>query len=129
VLAYIGELVHLGHRREEIKALLPSPGRSDEQPGSHASGPYAEVAQRLRHLEDALARARTRISVLDEQAVNYEHRLEAEQAAHGETRRTLLEAQHKLAEVQGKLVEAQRANKRLLEGQPRLACPGGPTGA
>jgi DNA-binding transcriptional MerR regulator len=108
VLARIGQLLHLGHRCEEIKHLLPPPGRSDEQAGPYANTEDADLARWLRNLEDALARARAHVGSLEEQTVRYEHRLEAEQAAHAETRQTL-------REVQRKLVEAQRATAWLVE--------------
>ena len=108
VLARIGELVHRGHGREEIKRLLSPPAQPVAPAGTPASTPDADLAGRLRRLEDALAHARARVGLLEEQVVEDEHRLEAERAAHAETRRALLEAQRKLA-------EAQRANARLVD--------------
>ena len=109
MLARIGKLFQLGHRCEEVKRLLPPPSdRSLEQAGPPARTEGAEPDQRQRLLEDALARARGRVGALEEQAVRYERQLGAEQAAHAETRRTLVEVERKLA-------EAQRANGRLGE--------------
>jgi len=109
VLARIGQLLHLGHRCDEVKQLLPPPpGRSDEHAGPPARTEDAEREQRLRGLEDALARARLQIGSLEEQAVRDERQIGVEQAAHAETRRTLLAVQRKLA-------EAERANARLIE--------------
>jgi DNA-binding transcriptional MerR regulator len=109
LLARIGQLLHLGHRCDEVKLLLPPPaGRSDENAGRPGRTEDAERDERLRRREDALARARRHVGSLEEQAARDERQLRAEQAAHAETRRTLLEVQRKLA-------EAQRANTRLLE--------------
>jgi len=109
VLARIGQLLHLGHRCDEVKQLLPPlPGRSDEHTGPPARTEDAERDGRLRSLEEALARARRHVGSLEEQAVRDERQLGAEQAAHAETRRMLLAVQRKLA-------EAQRANARLME--------------
>ena len=109
VLARIGQLLHLGHRCDEVKQLLPPPpGRSDEHAGPPARTEDAERDGRLRSLEDALARARRHVGSLEEQAVRDERQLGTEQAAHAETRRMLLAVQRKLA-------EAQRANARLME--------------
>jgi DNA-binding transcriptional MerR regulator len=109
VLARVGQLLHLGHRCDEVKQLLPPPpGRSDEHAGPPARTEDAERDGRLRSLEDALARARRDVGSLEEEANQYEQQLEAERAAHAETRRTLLVSQRRLA-------EAQRAEKRLGE--------------
>ncbi len=109
VLARIGQLLHLGHRCDEVKQLLPPlPGRSDEHTGPPARTEDAERDGRLRSLEDALARARRHVGSLEEQAVRDERQLGTEQASHAETRRMLLAVQRKLA-------EAQRANARLME--------------
>lgn len=108
VLADIGQLLHLGHHYEEIKRLLALPARPDAPTEPHPSPQDAELVGRLRDLEEALARARAEVGLLEEQAADYEQWLEAEQAAHAETRRALLEAQRKLA-------EAQRATSRLMQ--------------
>ena len=113
VLASIGRWLHLGHQYDEVKRLLPSPARRDEPAAPDASTQLAECEQRLRVLEDALGRARARIGSLEDQAERYEGRLQAEQAAHAETRRALAEAQRKLA-------EAQRVNARLAEANAGL---------
>src|SRR5712691_7899430 len=68
VLARIGQLLHLGHRCDEVKQLLPPPpGRSDEHAGPPARTEDAERDERLRRLEDALARARREVGSLEEQ--------------------------------------------------------------
>jgi DNA-binding transcriptional MerR regulator len=110
VLARIGHLLHLGHRCEEVKQLLPPPPSRNAE---HAASPPtktedAERDGRLRSLEDALTRARREVGSLEEQAVRHARQLRAEQAAHAETRRALLEVQRKLA-------EAQRVNARFQE--------------
>jgi DNA-binding transcriptional MerR regulator len=108
VLKRIGELLHQGHRCEEVKQQLAPPDRGGEPVGPHASSQDADLARRLGRLEDALARARAHVGALEAQAVRYEHQLAAEQAAHAATRRALLEAQRQLA-------EAGHANRRLIE--------------
>jgi len=109
VLARIGQLLHLGHRCDEVKQLLsPPPGRSDEHAAPLARTEDAERDQHLRNLEEALAKALRWIDSLEEQAVLDEHLLEAERAAHAETRRTLLQVRRDLA-------AAQRAEERLRE--------------
>ena len=110
LLAHIGELFHLGRQCDEVKRLLPPPARPDEPDASTLA---AEREERLRDLEDALGRARATIRSLQEQAERYEQRLAAEQAAHAETRRALVEAQQKLA-------EAQRLSARLAEANAGL---------
>jgi DNA-binding transcriptional MerR regulator len=107
VLARIGQLLHLGHRCDEVKQLLPAPpGRSDEQAAPTVR--TEDVDQRLHSLEDALARARRQIGSLEEQVDQYEQQHGAERASHAETKRTLLEVQRRLAAAQG-------AEKRLGE--------------
>jgi DNA-binding transcriptional MerR regulator len=109
VLARIGQLLHLGHRCDEVKHLLPAPpGKNDEHAAASARTEDVEQEQRLRSLEDALARARRLIGALEEQVDRYEQQLGAERAAHAETRRALLEVQRRLAAAQG-------AEKRLGE--------------
>ena len=122
VLARIGELLHLGHRCDEVKQMLPPPpGSSSDHPNAPARTEDAERAQRLRDLEEALARARRRIGSLEEQAVQDEHQLEAERAAHAETRRQLLEVQRTLNQAQrdkqrlGEVIAGLHAQVRLLE--------------
>jgi DNA-binding transcriptional MerR regulator len=102
VLARIGQLLHLGHRCDEVKHLLqPLPGGSAEHAAPPARTEDVEQEQRLRSLEDALARARHQIGSLEEQVEQYEQQLGAERAAHAETRRMLLEVQRKLTMAQG----------------------------
>jgi DNA-binding transcriptional MerR regulator len=109
VLVHIGQLLHLGHRCVEVRRLLALPaGSSGDHARALARTGDAEREQRLRSLEEALARARRQMDSLEEQAMQYEQQLEAERAAHAETRRALLE-------VQRKLTAAQRAEKRLGE--------------
>jgi DNA-binding transcriptional MerR regulator len=110
VLARIGQLLHIGHRCDEVKDLFPPPPRRscDEHAAPSAGKEDAEREGRLRSMEEALAKARRQIGSLEEEANQYEQQLEAERAAHAETRRTLLVVQRRLA-------EAQRAEKRLGE--------------
>jgi len=122
VLARIGELLHLGHRCDEVKQMLPPPsGTSSDHTNAPARMEDAERAQRLRGLEEALALARRRIGSLEEQAVQDEHQLEAERTAHAETRRQLLEVQHTLDQAQrdkqrlGEVIAGMHAQVRLLE--------------
>jgi DNA-binding transcriptional MerR regulator len=124
VLARIGQLLHLGHRCDEVKCLLAPPARSEE----HADAPSArkedvEQQARLCSLEDALRQARRHIDSLEEEAIVYEQQLEAERAAHAETRRMLLMIQHKLAEAQrteqrlGEVIVGLHAQVRRLESE------------
>ena len=121
VLARIGELLHLGHRCDEVKQLLPLPGSNSDHTHAPARTEDAEQAQRVRGLEEALAIARRRIVSLEEQAVHDEHQLEAERAAHAETRRQLLEVQRTLDQAQrdrqrlGEVIAGMHAQVRLLE--------------
>jgi DNA-binding transcriptional MerR regulator len=121
VLACIGQLLHLGHRCDEIKQLLsPPPGRNDEHAPPPTKTEDAERDGRLRSLEDALATARRDIGSLEEQAVRHDRQLRAEQAAHAETRRALLEVQRKLAEAQRVNARVQEANAGLHAQVARL---------
>jgi DNA-binding transcriptional MerR regulator len=123
VLARIGQLLHLGHRCDEVKQLLPPPpGRNDEPTAPPPTKTEdAERDGRLRSLEDALARARREAGALEEQAVRrHERQLRAEQAAHAETRRALLEVQRKLAEAQRVNARVQEANAGLHAQVARL---------
>jgi DNA-binding transcriptional MerR regulator len=122
VLARIGHLLHLGHRCDEVKQLLPPPPSRNAE---HAASPPtktedAERDGRLRSLEDALTRARREVGSLEEQAVRHERQLRAEQAAHAETRRALLEVQRKLAEAQRVNTRFQEANRGLHAQVARL---------
>jgi len=113
VLKRIGELVRLGHRREEVKQQLAPPERGGALVGPHASSQDAELVQRLGRLEDALARAQAVIGALEEQVAQAEQRLAAEEAAHAATRQALLEAQRRLAEARRAQVWLVEANRGL----------------
>ena len=105
LLTDVGKLRYLGYNCDEVKRRLPPPARSDEPDPREL---LAQRDRRLHELEEALARARVSIGASEDQAEQYERRLEAERTAHAETRRALLEAQRKMA-------EAERANARLIE--------------
>ena len=107
VLARIGQLLHLGHRCDEVKQLLPPPS------GPPVRTESTEPDPRLANLEQALASARARIGALQEQAIRCERQLGAEQASHAETQGALLQAERKLA-------EAQRVNTWLMEANVGL---------
>jgi DNA-binding transcriptional MerR regulator len=116
VLERISQLLQRGHRCEEVKHLLPPPGSLDENTGvrvldaerdrSRLVEAIAEREGRLRRVEEALGRLRRLADTLAEQADGYKQLLEAERAAHAETRHTLLQVQRELA-------AAQRAEERL----------------
>jgi len=110
VLRCIGQLLHMGHRCDEVKQLLPPPAGPPVRTDSEESD------QRLGYLEDALARARDRARALEERAIRCERQLEIEQAAHAEMQRALVQVQRKLAETQ-------RVNARLLEANVGLHAP------
>jgi len=115
VLTRIRELVRQGHRSEAIKRLLMPAPRSEEPAAPQAGPQEAELAERLRDLEAALAKARAGAEQLEEEAEDYEHWLGEEQAAHAETRRALVEAQRRLVEAERKLAETEQAKARLAE--------------
>jgi DNA-binding transcriptional MerR regulator len=120
VLERISQLLQRGHRCEEVKHLLPPPGSLGEHTGAPGRALDAERDRsrlvevlteregRLRRAEEALGRLRRLADTLAEQADGYKQLLEAERAAHAETRRTLLQVQRELA-------AAQRAEERLRE--------------
>jgi DNA-binding transcriptional MerR regulator len=120
MLERISQLLQRGHRCEEVKHLLPPPGSLAEYAGapgrtldaerdrSRLVEALTEREGRLRRMEEALGRLQRLADTLAEQADGYKQQLEAERAAHAETRRTLVQAQREL-------VVAQRAEKRLGE--------------
>ncbi len=125
VLERISQLLQRGHRCEEVKHLLPPPGSLGEHAGvpgraldaerdrSRLVEVLAEREGRLRRVEEALGRLRRLADTLAEQADGYKQQLEAERAAHAETRRTLLRAQRELAVASG---------PRSGSGSPSPAC-------
>jgi len=120
VLKRIGQLLQSGHRCEEVKQLLPPPRSSGGQSRAPGRAPDAkrdrsrlvealvEREGQLRHSEEARGRLRQLVETLGERADSYQQQLEAEQAAHADTRRVLREVQRKLA-------EAERQKERLGE--------------
>ncbi len=100
VLARVGQLIHVGHRYQEVRQLLPS-SRSHEPAEQQARTQDAERDRRIRLLEGALAQARVRIDALEEQCTRCERLLAVERGAKAEARR--------------KLTEALRVNERLTQ--------------
>ena len=123
VLKRIGQLLQSGHRCEEVKQLLRAPRPSGDRSAALVRAPDAEHDRRhrndlvevlveregqLRCSEEARGRLRQLVETLGERADGYKQQLEAEQAAHAETRRVLREVQRRLA-------EAERQEERLSE--------------
>jgi DNA-binding transcriptional MerR regulator len=103
-LAQIGQLLHLGHKREEVKRQLGAPDRSEHS----ACGQESEQDRRVQALEASLARARGLIKSLKSECGRAEQLREAESAAKAQ-------AQRELVEMQRKLQVALSTNQRLTQ--------------
>lgn len=103
-LAQIGQLLHLGHGRDDVKRQLGAPDRSEHPAG----GQERERDRRVQALEASLVGKRRVIQWLEGECERAEGLLEAERVVRAE-------AQRQLVEVQRKLDVALSKNRQLIQ--------------